>query len=312
MGGERLCTATPNICLLPKLLALLTFPLLVMSQSMVRYLPGFAGPLPFHLETGYIGVGESDEHQLFYYFVESERNPEEDPLLLWLNGGPGCTAWTGFVYEIGPLYYEDAPYDGSLPTLKLREHSWTKISSIIFLDAPAPTGFSFSTTNNYDSDDIRDPKEVYKFLVKWFIDHPQFLSNPLYIAGDSYSGLVLPTLVDEIANGIEAGNEPILNLKGYILGNPSTDRGIDQGAFVPHSYRLNLIPGELYEICRSWQDLRFHRFWNPLVALHPQSPLPCHTQDYWKKIQEDYIFQTLFLSLVVGYLSPLSAHPGYN
>lgn len=49
-------------------------------------------------------MDESDDIQLFYYFVESERSPEKDPLLLWLTGGPGCSGISGLVYEIGMTF----------------------------------------------------------------------------------------------------------------------------------------------------------------------------------------------------------------
>lgn len=49
----------------------------------------------------YIGVDEKEDVQFFYYFIESEGNPREDPLMLWLTGGPGCSAISGLTFEIG-------------------------------------------------------------------------------------------------------------------------------------------------------------------------------------------------------------------
>ncbi|KAA8528449.1 hypothetical protein F0562_035804 [Nyssa sinensis] len=218
------------------------------SYSSVKFLPGFEGPLPFYLETGYVGVGESEDVQLFYYFVKSESNPKEDPLLLWLTGGPGCSSLSGLIYEIGPLSFEAVQYNGSLPTLVLNPNSWTKEASIIFVDLPVGTGFSYARTQRASqSNDLQLCAQAYHFLRKWVVDHPEFISNPFYLGGDSYSGLTVPLIVQMVSNGNAAGVEPLINLEGYLLGNPRTLPDSEANYAIPYAHGMGLISDELYE-----------------------------------------------------------------
>ncbi|MCL7022997.1 hypothetical protein MKW94_025245, partial [Papaver nudicaule] len=200
----------------------------VSSGKVVTYLPGLpVQPLPFHLETGYIGVGGNDEssryggsnegvNQLFYYFVKSERNPKEDPLVLWLVGGPRCTTIKALASEIGPISIDkEVEYkNGSLPTFTLNPYSWTKFANIIFLDQPVGTGFSYSTSSlEVTMGDTESARNTYEFLIKWLIQNPEFQSNPLYISGDSYSGIIIPIIVQDLIGDIEVGKYPFLNFK---------------------------------------------------------------------------------------------------
>ncbi|CAL9233552.1 unnamed protein product [Arabidopsis halleri] len=221
------------------------------SGSIVKFLPGFEGPLPFELETGYIGIGEEEESQLFYYFIKSENNPKEDPLLLWLNGGPGCSSITGLFFENGPLALKLEVYNGSVPSLVSTTYSWTKMANIIFLDQPVGTGFSYSRTPLIDKpSDTREVKRIREFLQKWLSNHPQFSSNPFYASGDSYAGMIVPALVQEISKGNYICCNPPINLQGYILGNPITYFEEDRNYRVPYSHGMALISDELYESIR--------------------------------------------------------------
>ncbi|TXG61088.1 hypothetical protein EZV62_012451 [Acer yangbiense] len=125
--------------------------------------------------------------------------------------------------------------------------------NIIYVDAPVGTGFSYSTTQeNYYVNDTKSAAQTYEFLRKWLIEHPQFLSNQLFIGGDSYSGIPLPMVVQHVLDGNQIGLEPFMNLKGYMLGNPKTDSFIDPNSLVPFAHRLTLISTELYNSLKEY------------------------------------------------------------
>jgi carboxypeptidase C (cathepsin A) len=69
--------------------------------------------------------------EIFYWFVESQRDPAKDPLVLWTNGGPGCSGLTGFLSEQGPFR---AAADGSL---SVNKYAWNKIANMVFIEQPA-------------------------------------------------------------------------------------------------------------------------------------------------------------------------------
>ncbi|XP_063940035.1 serine carboxypeptidase-like 2 [Daucus carota subsp. sativus] len=221
------------------------------SKSIVNELPGFPAPLPFNLETGYVKVDGLNDVNLFYYFIESENDPSKDPLVLWLSGGPGCSGFSGLVYEIGPLQYDFSSFDGGLPSLTLNPYSWTKIANMLFLDAPAGTGFSYATSEPYNSDS-KTAQDTVKFLIEWLLDHPRFSRNPLYVAGDSYAGKLVPLVVHEIAKGDEACDTPYqsLQLQGYILGNPLVNYQTAVNSKFIFVHRMGLISDEYYELAR--------------------------------------------------------------
>ncbi|CAN6242191.1 unnamed protein product [Urochloa humidicola] len=219
-------------------------------EHLVTRLPGFHGDFSFpsgHY-AGYVTVDDASERSLFYYLALSERDPAADPVVLWLNGGPGCSSFDGFVYEHGPFNFEPpagrSPAAAGLPRLRPNPYSWSKVSNIIYLDSPAGVGMSYSLNkSDYTTGDLKTAADTHKFLLKWFKLYPEFQSNPFYISGESYAGYYIPTLTDEVVKGVE----PRINLKGYMIGNAATDVNYDYNAFVPFAHCMGLISTDMYE-----------------------------------------------------------------
>ncbi|KAF8015383.1 hypothetical protein BT93_H1018 [Corymbia citriodora subsp. variegata] len=230
------------------------------KESLITSLPGFEGPLPSEHYAGYVTIdGSPGKKNLFYYFIVSERNPSKDPVVLWLNGGPGCSSFDGFVYEHGPFKFHVGKPKGNLPVLQLNSFSWSKISNIIYLDSPCGVGLSYSNNpKNYVTGDLQTASDTHAFLLKWFELYPEFISNPFYISGESYAGVYVPTLALEVVKGIQIGEMPRINFKGYMVGNGVTDETFDGNALVPFAFGMGLISSDIYEACQTTCGGKFY------------------------------------------------------
>jgi serine carboxypeptidase-like clade 2 len=86
----------------------------------IAALPGQPPRVNFDQYSGYVTVSEEHGRALFYYFVESPYETASKPLVLWLNGGPGCSSLgAGAFQELGPFRVNP---DGK--TLSRNMHAW--------------------------------------------------------------------------------------------------------------------------------------------------------------------------------------------
>ncbi|KAI6045248.1 Alpha/Beta hydrolase protein [Pisolithus marmoratus] len=171
--------------------------------------------------SGYLDV--TDAKHLFFWFFESRNTPETAPLLLWLNGGPGCSSSTGLFFELGPCSVSD----GGLNTT-YNPYSWNTHANIIFLDQPVGVGFSYSGDGSSINTSELAAKDVYAFLELFLTRFPEYSKQPFHLAAESYGGIYAPNIANLIYNENQkipsVSNELVrINLESIVIGNGLTD-----------------------------------------------------------------------------------------
>jgi serine carboxypeptidase-like clade 1 len=207
----------------------------------VTTLPGWNGTLKSKMYAGFVDAGsrvddgvtyELMEH---YIFFESENDPVNDPLIVWTNGGPGADSYFGLFTELGPYYVDGSSIAGKnrseTPTLYSNEKGgWNKNASMVILNSPPPVGFSYcknangtGQTGKGDScgthNDTTTATQSAVFLENWIAIFDNFQNNTggIYITGESYAGVYVPTLVRKILQN--TSSLVGANLKGFAVGD---------------------------------------------------------------------------------------------
>ncbi|GLT37867.1 hypothetical protein SLA2020_121530 [Shorea laevis] len=210
----------------------------------IALLPG-QPPVVFQQYSGYVTVDDKKQKSLFYYFAEAEVDPASKPLVLWLNGGPGCSS-----LGVG-AFSENGPFRPSGPFLVNNEYSWNREANMLYLETPIGVGFSYSTdSSSYEpvSDKIT-ARDNLVFLKNWFIKFPHYRNRSLFITGESYAGHYVPQLAELMLEFNK--KEKLFNLKGIALGNPVLEFATDFNSRAEYFWSHGLISDTTYKIFTS-------------------------------------------------------------
>nr|KAF6329790.1 cathepsin A [Myotis myotis] len=240
-GGAEMVRAAPSPLFFPLLLLLLWSPRgeAAPDQDEIQCLPGLAKQPSFRQYSGYLR-GSGSKH-LHYWFVESQKDPKSSPVVLWLNGGPGCSSLDGFLTEHGPFLVQP---DGV--TLEYNPYSWNLIANVLYLESPAGVGFSYSKDKFYATNDTEVAQSNFEALQDFFRLFPEYKDNELFLTGESYAGIYIPTLA------VLVMQDPSMNLQGLAVGNGLSSYEQNDNSLVYFAYYHGLLGNRL------WSSLQTH------------------------------------------------------
>jgi len=209
------------------------------EEKLVEHLPGLGpwGRLHFtktRMATGYLTVSAPGEpvRKLFYWFVQSKGNPRADPLVLWTNGGPGCSGLSGFLAEMGPFR------PTSTGDLSVNPHAWTNFANMIFIEQPAGVGFStIEQQEGFVYTDENSAADMWTFIKEFVAQHPEYKTRPFYLTAESYGGHYLPATALHVVKN----NKGEVNFKGFAVGNPLTDEVYTNYGMFSKWYNFGLL-----------------------------------------------------------------------
>ena len=92
-----------------------------------------------------------DTHTFFWFF-ESREDPENAPLSIWVQGGPGVPSITAALGENGPC---DVAEDSR--STQVSPWSWNGKVNMLYIDQPVQVGFSYDTLVNGTINEIDSP-----------------------------------------------------------------------------------------------------------------------------------------------------------
>jgi len=230
-----------------------------LDDRTITSLPGYKNndtndDLCWEHSSGYLNA--TADHQLFYWYHEATSSPDEKPLVLWLNGGPGCSSLGGMFTELGPFVLDEKL------DITLNPYSFNRVTNLLFLEQPAGVGFSYP---NGPADDMSTAIDTDLALRGFMQLHPELQGRPFYVMGESYGGHYVPNTVKQIQLSndlLPPDSKERIHIKGFAVGNGYTDWQLDFNANVENGRYHALTSQSRYQKAQTACDGDYARcFW---------------------------------------------------
>ncbi|GIL69722.1 hypothetical protein Vretifemale_703 [Volvox reticuliferus] len=224
--------------------------------------------LPEPTSYGYLDVNAEKGSAMYYMYYEAqEASPDDDdvPIVLWLQGGPGCSSFFGMLYINGPYFVNDDL------TLRRNLGTWNRIYGMLFIEQPIGVGFSKRGTAAIPDNELNVAWDLYRALQSFFRNNPHLQSRPLIITGESYAGKYVPSISHFIlqatarANGFEERlrhprklsdnvEAPVFQLGGLAVGNGFTDAETQTAVQAQVAWGMGLIDSVQRKLAEQMQE----------------------------------------------------------
>ncbi|KAK3115666.1 hypothetical protein LTR53_004767 [Teratosphaeriaceae sp. CCFEE 6253] len=190
----------------------------------------------FDIGESYAGLlpisDKANSSELYFWFFPSENPLAQDEIVIWLNGGPGCSSLEGLLQENGPFTWQYGTYK---PVKN--PYTWVNLTNMVWVEQPAGTGFSQKRGTPAATNEIEVAEQFLGFFKNvrrpttgsyfeiladrrdQFVDTFGLHNKTIYITGESYAGYYVPYIADAMHN---ATDTTYYNISSILFYDPST------------------------------------------------------------------------------------------
>ncbi|KAF7185696.1 putative serine carboxypeptidase [Pseudocercospora fuligena] len=223
----------------------------------------YAGLLPISADT--------NSSELFFWYFPRQGAHFSEEILIWLNGGPGCSSLKGFLQENGPISW----IAGTAEPVG-NPWSWTNLADVVWVEQPQGTGFSKVKATPPPPENEEEVAEQFLGFWKHFVDTFELRGKKVYIAGESYAGYYVSYIADAMYNQSDSKN---FNIDGILLydaalSTKTVGRETPLLPFVEYWQGLfNLNRTFMNDIRQRWKKCKYDELLQAAFTFPPKGPI---------------------------------------